>query len=214
MQTGVGDRKKGFSQEFGIKHRFRIANWEEIEKKEEEEEDRLSAIATGRGFASRLVGRGPFNRCCYSIGPRYTTDSFCYRGFHPAGPSGPTEGLYLIPSSCSSEPNEKHERGEDWERVGQKSFTNLTLCQEQEDPSHPFLLLNPGRELFPTPDGAQGKRMPENPGNPFRPGRRTLSLHIFTIFLLASFFFFLIYIRSLDFIYLCLFIAYMREISL
>jgi len=201
MQTGVGDRKKGFKSRVRNKTQISrgIANWEEIEKEEEEEEeDRLSAIATGRRFASRLVGRAPFNRCCCSIGPRYTTDSFCYRGFHPAGPSGPTEGLYLPPSSCLSEADEKRNTNEDWERVGQKSFTNLALCQEQEEPSHPFLLLNPGRKLFPTPDGAQGKRVPENPGNPFRPGRRTLSLHIFTIFLLA-FFFFLIYIRSLDF---------------
>lgn len=115
----------------------------------------LAAIAAGREFASRLVGRGPFNRCCCSIGPRYTTDSFCYRGFHPAGPFGPTEGLHLPPPSCSSEAGEKHERGEGWERVGRRSFTNLASCQEQEDFAHPFLLLSPGRELFPTPDGAQ-----------------------------------------------------------
>lgn len=105
----------------------------------------MSAIATGRGCASRLVGRGPFNRCCCSIGPRCTTDS-CYRGFHPAGPSGLTEGLHLPPPSYSSEADEKHERDEGWERVGRKSFTNLASCQEQEDPAHPFLLLSLGRE--------------------------------------------------------------------
>lgn len=149
----------------------------------------MSAIATGRGFASRLVGRGPFNRCCCSIGPRCTTDS-CYRGFHPAGPSGLTEGLHLPPPSYSSEADEKHERDEGWERVGRKSFTNLASCQEQEDPAHPFLLLSLGRESYSRRQTARSKRVPENPGNPFRPGRGTPSLHIFTIFLLTSLFFF------------------------
>lgn len=129
----------------GIEHRFRKGNCAK-RREEEEEENRLSAtIATGRGFASRLVGRGPFNRCLCSIGPRYTTDSFCYRGFHPAGPSGATEGLLHFPPPRllrRRRARNTNARGLAKGRV-RRSFTNLASCQEQEDLAHPFLSLSP-----------------------------------------------------------------------
>lgn len=133
----------------GIEHRFRKGNRaKRREEEEEEEENRLSAtIATGRGFASRLVGRGPFNRCLCSIGPRYTTDSFCYRGFHPAGPSGPTEGLLHFSPPCllrRRRARNTNARGLAKGRV--RSFTNLASCQEQEDLAHPFLSLCRGEK--------------------------------------------------------------------
>lgn len=106
-----------------------------------------ATIATGRGFASRLVGRGPFNRCLCSIGPRYTTDSFCYRGFHPAGPSGPTEGLHFPPPRLLRRRRVRNTNARGLAKGrAKRSFTNLASCQEQKDLAHPFLSLSPGEE--------------------------------------------------------------------
>lgn len=135
----------------GIEHRFREGNRgkrrEQGEEEEEEEENRLSAtIVTGRGFASRLVDRGLFNRCFCSIGPRYTTDSFCYRGFHPAVETFWADRRsplsFTSPPSSEAGARNTNARGLAKGRA-RKSFTNLASCQEQEDLAHPFLSLSP-----------------------------------------------------------------------
>jgi len=81
----------------GVRNRIQIPRGIAKRRKEEGKEKEPVTIITGRGFASRLVDHGPLNRCRCSIGLRCTTDSFCYRRFHPAVPSGPTEGLHLPP---------------------------------------------------------------------------------------------------------------------
>lgn len=206
-QTGVGDRKKGFGQESGIEHRFRG------ESQTRGVEDRLSAaIATRRGFASRLVGAGAQLQSLLLLNRSPLHDWLLLlprisprRTFWADRRSPPSSSFLPVGGG-----REARTRREGWERVGAKELHKSRVMPGTGGSRAPLSFIKPGkRENYSRRQTAHSKRVPVNPWQSFPSGKRNAVAAHFYDLLPRVPFSLLVYIRPLVLIYI-----YMREINL